>query len=158
MRLWTSRGEQEATALELLSPYARRWEQDIFFKQLKLGLAGGALPQSHTVETAEQEIASLLVAASLLAEERMEMARCAGVETVGAGAVRISFGLCYHVITALYTVRSVSDGLLSAAARTELIERVRKVIAAEALPKRRARTCARKIRQPESKWLRMIKP
>jgi len=158
VRLWTSLGEKEATALELLSLYARRWEQEIFFKQLKLGLAGGALLQSHTVETAEQEIAALLVAASLLAEERMEMARCAGVEIAGAGAVRISFGLCYHAITALYTVLSVSDGLLSAAARTELIERVRKVIAAEALPKRRARTCARKIRQPVSKWPRMIKP
>ena len=72
--------------------------------------------------------------------------------------MRISFGLCYHAITALYTVLSVSDGLLFAAARTELIERVRKVIAAEALPKRRARSCARKIRQPVSTWPRMIKP
>ena len=156
LRLWTSLGEEEATALELLGLYARRWEQEIFFKQLKLELAGGPLLQSHTVETAEQEIAALLVAASLLAEERIEIARCAGVEIANAGAVRISFGLCYHAITALYTVLAVSDGLLSADARTELIGRVRKVIAAEALPKRRARSCARKKRQPVSKWPRMI--
>ena len=158
VRLWTSLGEKKATALELLKLYARRWEQEIFFKELKLELAGGALLQSHTVATAEQEIAALLVAASLLAEERLEIARCAGGEIVDAGAVRISFGLCYHYITALYMVLAASDGLLSGAAQTELIERVRKVIAAEALPKRRPRSCARKVRQPVSKWPRMIEP
>ena len=158
VRLWTSLGEKEATALELLKLYARRWEQEIFFKELKLKLAGGALLQSHTVATAEQEIAALLVAASLLAEERLEIARCAGGEIADAGAVRISFGLCYHYITALYLVLAASDGLMSAAAQAELIERVRTVIAAEALPKRRPRSCARKVRQPVSKWPRMIEP
>ena len=158
VRLWTSLGEKEATALELLKLYARRWEQEIFFKQLKLELAGGALLQSHTVATAEQEIAALLVAASLLAQERLEIARCAGGEIADAGAVRISFGLCYHYITALYMVLAASDGLLSTGAQDELIERVRTVIAAEALPKRRPRSCARKVRQPVSKWPRMLEP
>lgn len=158
VRLWTSLSEKEATALELLQLYARRWEQEIFFKQLKLELAGGALLQSHTVGTAEQEIAALLVAASLLAEERLEIARCAGGEIAEAGAVRISFGLCYHYITALYMVLAASDGLMSAAAQAELIERVRSVIAAQALPKRRTRSCTRKVRQPVSKWPRMIEP
>ena len=156
VRLWTSLGEKEAPALELLKLYARRWEQEIFFKELKLELAGGALLQSHTVTTAEQEIAALLVAASLLAEERLEIARCAGGEIAEAGAVRISFGLCYHSIAALYMVLAASDGLLSTVAQAELIERVRAVIAAEALPKRRPRSCARKLRQPVSKWPRMI--
>ena len=158
VRLWTSLGEKEATALELLKLYARRWEQEICFKELKLELAGGALLQSHTVVSAEQEIAALLVAASLLAEERLEIARCAGGEIADAGAVRISFGLCYHHITALYMVLAASDGLLSAAARDELIERVRTLIAAEALPERRPRSCARKVRQPVSKWPRMLEP
>ena len=41
---------------------------------------------------------------------------------------------------------AASDGLLSAATQAELIESVRTVIAAEALPKRRPRSCARKVR------------
>ena len=158
VRLWTSLSEKEATALELLEIYARRWEQEIFYKELKLELAGGALLQSHTVVTAEQEIAALLVAASLLAQERLEIARCAGCEIADAGAVRISFGLCYHYVSALYMVLAASDGLLSAATQGELIERDRTVIAAEALPERRPRSCARKVRQPVSKWPRMIEP
>ncbi len=130
-----------------LRPLARAAEHSgCFFKGLRLtGIDGTQWSlsntlQSHTVATAEQEIAALLVAASLLAEERLEIARCAGGEIVDAGAVRISFGLCYHYITALYMVQAASDGLLSGAAQTELIERVRKV------------------RQPVSKWPRMIEP
>ena len=158
VRLWTSLSETEATACELLELYARRWEQEVFFKQLKLQLAGGALLQSHTVDTAEQEIAALLVAASLIAGERLEIALSAGGKIEEAGAVRISFGLCYHYITALYMVLAAADGLMSASAQEELIARIRATIAAEALPKRRARTCDRKIRQPVSKWPRMLEP
>lgn len=55
-------------------------------------------------------------------------------------------------------VLAASDGLLSAAAQAELIERVPTLIAAEALPERRPRSCARKVRQPVSKWPRMLEP
>jgi CheY-like chemotaxis protein len=103
-----------------------------------------------------QSIAAPLVAASQLAEELPEIAQCAGAEIAEAGDVRISFGLCYHSIAALNTVFAASEGLLSAAAQAELTERVRAVIAAEALPKRRPRSCACKLRQPVSKWPRMI--
>jgi hypothetical protein len=44
------------------------------------------------VETAEQEIAALLVAASLGAGMRLEIARNARGEIEAAGAGRISFG------------------------------------------------------------------
>lgn len=158
VRLWTSLSPAEATARELLELYARRWEQEVFFKQLKRQLAGGALLQSRSVETAEQEIAALLVAASLVAGERLEIARSAGGEIEEAGAVRISFGLCHHYITALYMVLAAAGGLMTASAQEELIARIRAVIASEALPKRRARTCDRKIRQPVSKWPRMLEP
>ena len=75
---------------------------------------------------------------------------------VGVG--RISSGLCYHYITALYMILAAADGLMDAAARAELINRIRALIAAEALPKRRARSCDRKVRQPVGKWGRMVEP
>ena len=55
-------------------------------------------------------------------------------------------------------VPAAAGGLMSASAQEELIARIRVTIAAEALPNRRARTCDRKIRQPVSKWPRMLEP
>jgi hypothetical protein len=46
---------------------------------------------------------------------------------------------------------------LSTSQQEQLIDAVRAQIAREALPKRRSRTCERKLRQPVSKWPRMLK-
>ena len=71
MRLWTSRLDpQEAPAAELAPLYAQRLECELYYRHLK-----GELLQSHTVPTAAQEIAALMLASALLARER---ARAAG--------------------------------------------------------------------------------
>ena len=41
IRLWSSLGPGQASALELAQLYARRWEQELFFKELKIDLRGG---------------------------------------------------------------------------------------------------------------------
>jgi hypothetical protein len=86
VRLWTSLSGAQASAEQLIELYARRWEQEVFYRELKLQVARGELLQSHTPETAQQEIA------------------------------------------------------------------------AYALPPRRTRSCERKVRQPVTKWPRMISP
>jgi hypothetical protein len=56
LRLWTScLDHKEASATELVELYGRRWEQELYFRQLKLQLRRTALLQSHTVKTAAQE-------------------------------------------------------------------------------------------------------
>jgi hypothetical protein len=158
VRLWTSLSAEQATAKELVGLYARRWEQEMFYRELKLQVAGGDLLQSHTPETAQQEIAALLIASALVAQERLAVAAEAGGEVEAAGGVRISLSLCLEHTQALWIVLSHAQGLMDEAAQRELVRRMRQQTAALALPPRRARSCARKVRQPVKKWPRMITP
>ena len=158
VRLWTSLSVGQASASEIIALYARRWEQEMFYRELKLQVARGDLLQSHTPETAVQEIAALLMASALVAQERLAVAAEAGGEVEAAGAVRISLSICLEHAQALWLVLSAAQGLMDEAAQRELVRRVRQQIAACALPPRRARSCDRKVRQPVKKWPRMISP
>ena len=158
VRLWTSLSVAQASAQELIALYARRWEQEVFYRELKLQVAGGDLLQSHTPETAVQEIAALLMASALVAQERLAVAAMAGGEVAAAGVVRISLSICLEHTQALWIVLSAAQGLMDEAAQRELVRRVRAQIAACALPPRRPRSCDRKVRQPVKKWPRMISP
>ena len=71
LRLWTSLLEpQEAPALELAREYAQRWQHELYYREMKLELRTGELLQSHTPETAAQEVAALVVATALIAQTR----------------------------------------------------------------------------------------
>ena len=158
VRLWTSLGVEQAGAEQVLALYSRRWEQEVFYHELKLRVSRGGLLQSQTPETAQQEIAALLMASALMAEERLAVAAEAGGEVQAAGAVRISLRICLEQTQALWLVLSAAQGLMDAAAQLELVRRMRAQIAAGALSPRRARSCERKVRQPVTKWPRMISP
>jgi hypothetical protein len=82
VRLWTSLLHEKAhPALALLALYARRWEQEIAYHELKVDLrASGDSPlASHTPETTAQEIAALLVTMAMVARTRLQVAQKAGV-------------------------------------------------------------------------------
>lgn len=159
VRLWTSLGEQQASAEQLLELYARRWEQELFYKELKLQVNQGALLAGQRTETAAQQVAAMMIACSLLAEERLAIAEASPDKAVRqAGAVRISFALCQEYTAALFMVLQASQGLMDGAAQAELVRRVRVQIAEAALPPRRSRTCQRKVRRPVDKWPRMMNP
>jgi len=158
VRLWTSLSLEQAGAEQLMGLYARRWEQEVFYRELKLQVSRSGLLQSHTPETAQQEIAALLMACSLVAQERLEVAAQAGGEVQAEGAVRISMRICLEQTQALWMVLSAAQGLMDEAAQGELVRRMRAQIAACALPPRRPRSCERKVRQPVTKWPRMISP
>ncbi len=81
MRLWTTLiDEQEYPAQELLELYALRWEHEIFYKELKLHMRGNDVLHSHTPETAAQEVAALLMACSIIAQERCEAAKSGNIQ------------------------------------------------------------------------------
>jgi hypothetical protein len=158
VRLWTSLSVEQACAEQLVELYARRWEQEVFYHELKLRVASGGVLQSHTPETALQELAALLMACTLVAEERLAVAAEAGGEVQKAGVVRISLSICLEQTLALWIVLSAAQGLMDQAAQSELVRRMRKQIAACALRPRRPRSCERKVRQPVTKWPRMTSP
>ena len=161
VRLWSSLGPEQASARELAQLYARRWEQELFSKELKIDLRGGDLLGAHTPESAAQEMLARLIAGSLLAGERLQSAPHASGEQAGAvqaaGALRISFAACHTEMTALWMVLATAGNLLDETTIAQLIERTRQQIARDAR-RRRPRSCQRKVRQPVKKWPRMLAP
>jgi len=153
VRLWTSLLDWRAhPAAELLALYGRRWEQEIFYKELKVDMRSTPCLQSHTPLTAIQEIAALILAYAVLVDYRVEAARAGQV-----GALRISFLKTLHLIQGLWQFLEVSADLLGPEQVRLVIRRCLKKIAERAIPKRRQRSCPRALRQPVSSWPRLRK-
>jgi hypothetical protein len=153
VRLWTTLFDEKLhPAEELLKLYAMRWEQEIFYKELKIHLQGGDVLQSHTPETAAQEVAALLMACSIIAHERSEAARSGKLQPLN-----ISFVKTLEKIGSLWEVLQVGEDLLDEQTVREMVRRVRELIVREAIPPRRQRCCPRKVRKPIGSWPRLTK-
>jgi hypothetical protein len=122
VRLWTSLLDPKRyPARELMETYAKRWEEEIFFKEFKLDVhpRGGTLLQSHTEETAAQELAAIFIAMALLAERRMEAAAVGEVPVL-----RISLGKTLGYLEALWQILSAGEGIISRPQSIALIQKV----------------------------------
>jgi hypothetical protein len=151
LRLWTTLLDPAtAPAGELVELYAKRWEHELFYREIKRQLRKSGLLQSHTVTTAGQEIAALILAAALLAKERDRAAD--GQVPV----LRISFIKLLDLLRPLWLVLALGADLLSEEQKQQLSERIYAKARTYLTPKRRARSCPRKIRQPVSSWPRLL--
>lgn len=152
VRIWTTMlDSRKHPAIKLLKLYGFRWEQEIFYKELKISLRGDDVLHSHTPETAAQEVAALLMASSLMAEQRLEAAREGNLNPLN-----ISFVKTLESMKSLWMVLAAADGLLDNETVHAIFIRVRESIIRQATPPRRKRTCPRKVRQPVSSWPRLI--
>ena len=71
VRFWTNLLDaRQYRAAELLALYARRWEQELMYRQFKVDMRQAPLLNSHTVHTAAQEVAALVLAHAMLAQQR----------------------------------------------------------------------------------------
>lgn len=153
LRLWTSLLDPAtAPALALARLYAQRWEHELYWRQMKQELRRGDLLQSHTPETAAQEIVMLILATALLARERWRIA--AGQRPVLA----ISFLKCLELLRPLWLVLSLARDVLSAEIRRALVRIFEAEMRRCRKPKRRARSCLRAVRQPVTGWPRLLNP
>jgi hypothetical protein len=152
LRLWTTLLDPvTAPAGELVELYTKRWEHELFYREIKRQLRKSGLLQSHTVTTAAQELAAPILAAALLAQER---------DRAAAGQVpvlRVSFIKLLDLVRPLWLVLAPGDDLLSEWQKEQLTERFYERARTYVTPKRRLRSCPRKIRQPVSKWPRLLK-
>lgn len=152
MRLWTSLLDPKlAPAREWVELYARRWELELYFRQLKLQLRRTELLQSHTVTTAAQEIALLVLATALVAKERVRAAQ--GVAPV----LRVSFVKVLELLRPLWLFLAISRGILSEPQQRQLIQRCYDYMLLKLVQERQSRSCPRKVRQPVGKWPRLLK-
>jgi hypothetical protein len=153
LRLWTTlRDPRTAPALELARVYASRWEHELYFREIKRQLRRTALLQSHTVETGAQEIAAILLASAVLASER------ARVATGHLPALRVSFGQVLQVVRGMWLCLGPFDDILTDPQKVRVVRRGRALIRRSVLAPRRPRTCARAVRQPVTRWPRVLRP
>jgi len=153
VRVWTSLADwRRCPAAQLLALYGRRWEQELFYKELKVDMRSTPYLQSHTPLTAAQEIAALILAYAVLVDYRIEAAAGGAL-----GVLRISFMKTLQVVQGLWQFLEVSADLLSPAQVRLVVRRSLRQIADMAIPKRRQRSCPRALRQPVSSWPRLRK-
>ena len=153
LRLWTNLLDpKDAPALELARLYARRWEHELYYRQMKRELRDSALLLSQTPETAAQEIAAMILATSLLAHQR------AAASDSLHPANRISFVKTLALVRPWWIMLALAGEILSERQVRLLWDRFASFLRTQTIPKKRLRSCQRKLRQPVSKWPRMIDP
>ena len=156
IRLWTSLLDpEEHPALALVELYTKRWEEELFFRELKTHVHGtDSLLHAQTVESAAMEVMALLLAAAVLAGQRLGVAGEAGVP-----ALKISLAQVREQSLALFEILEVGRDLLSRAQQVEITRRVLQRLARTAVIKpRKKRSCQRALRQPIKSWPKMKTP
>ncbi|HUR33969.1 MAG TPA: IS4 family transposase [Vicinamibacterales bacterium] len=153
VRLWTSLLDPDtAPALELARLYAQRWEHELYFRELKRAVRRTDLLQSHTLETAAQEIAALVLASAILAAQRTRV----------AGALppmRISFAKLLDLgVRPMWLAVDLTEDIVSEAQLRRILQRGYARLRQYVTPARRPRTCPRAIRQPTRAWPRLLHP
>jgi len=153
VRLWTSLLDpRTAPALELAQLYAQRWEHELYFRELKRQVRKTALLQSHTIETAAQEIAALVLVSALLAAERQRAA--SGQLPV----LRVSFSKILELcVKPMWLWVDLGHGVLTEPQLTTIMRRGYRRMRRYVTPPRRARSCSRAVRQPLKAWPRLMK-
>jgi len=153
LRLWTSLVDPAAApALELARVYASRWEHELYFRELKRQLRRTAVLQSHTVETGAQEIAALVLASAIVATERARAA------TDEIAPLRISFGQLLNIVRGMWLVLGPFDDIFTDRQKHRVVHRGRALMRRSLTAPRRPRTCPRAVRQPVTRWPRLMKP
>jgi len=153
LRLWTSLLDHTAhPAAELLALYAQRWEVELTIKELKVELQGSDRLASYTIDTAAQEIAALLLAQAVLVEARVVRSRQAAV-----AVLRISYRAVLHEVRLLWSLLALGEGGYRQQTYRAVLRALAGQLRAFVNPPRRARSCARAVRQPVTGWPRLLR-
>jgi hypothetical protein len=152
LRLWTSLVDpRTGPALELAQLYAQRWEHELYFRELKRQLRKTALLQSHTVETAAQEVAALILVSALIATER---ARAAPHDVA---VLRVSFAKVLDWVRASWLAITQFDDVITQRQMDTYFRRVYTQMGRCLTTRRRSRSYPRAVRQPVTRWPRLLR-
>jgi hypothetical protein len=141
---------QTAPALELAQLYATRWEQELYFREAKRVLRQTDVLQSHTVETGAQEIAAIILVTGLVARERARAA------TGQVPVLRIKFGVALAIVRSMWFCLGPIEDVLTQRQTRQVVARGRALMRRAQTGKRRSRTNPRAVRQPVTKWPRLM--
>jgi hypothetical protein len=147
LRLWTSLLDwRQAPAHELVQLYASRWEQELYFRELKRELKLNNLLHSQTPQTAAQEVAAMIIGSSLIAEERSKLNPGESLSH------RISFIKVWETLEPLWLTLLLGADILTETQKQQLCERFYTLASRRCMAKKRCRSCPRVLRQPHQPW------
>lgn len=153
LRLCTSLlDHRTAPALDLAHLYATRWEHELYFRNAKRVVRQTDVLQSHTVETGAQEIAALILVTAMLARQR---ARAANGH---APVLRIKFGVVLAIVRSMWFSLGPIEDLLTEKQKAHIVRRGQALMRRSLTGPRRSRTNPRAVRQPVTKWPRLMQP
>jgi len=151
LRLGTSLLDpRTAPALELAQLYATRWEHELYFREAKRVLRQTDVLQSHTVVTAAQELAAIVLATAMLARERARAA------TGQAPALRVKFGVLLAIVRSTWFYLGPCEDVLTERQKQQVVQRGQALMRRCLTATRRSRTNPRAVRQPVRKWPRLM--
>ena len=152
LRLWTSLLDpRTAPAIELAQLYAQRWEHELYFRELKRQVRRTDVLHSHTIVTAAQEIAALVLVSAVLAAERR---RAAGAHLP---VLRVSFTkLLERCVKPMWRYLDLGHGVLTDHQVKQIMTRGYARLRRYVTPPRRARSCPRAVRQTVKAWPRLL--
>lgn len=151
LRLCTSLLDHRAApALDLAQLYATRWEHELYFRNAKRVLRQTDVLQSHTVETGAQEIAAIILVTAMLARERARAA------TGHAPVLRMKFGVVLAIVRSMWFSLGPIEDLLTEKQKAQIVARGQTLMRRALTGPRRSRTNPRAVRQPVTKWPRLL--
>ncbi len=153
VRFWTNlMDDVRFPALELIALYARRWEQEIAFRELKVHLHSEIILKSHTLTTAVQEICALFMAQAVVVAARIEVG-----ESQEIPFLQISFQKALEACRKLCWLWALIGDEIDPDTWARIEKKVKQDLEWQATKPRRKRSCPRKVRQPVTKWPRLMK-
>lgn len=146
IRLWTNLTVTEASAEELVKLYMARWEQELYFRELKWHLNINDLLRSQTPETAAQEVCAMIIGTALIAHERAKLKPGEQLQH------RVSFIKTWETLQPLWLTLLLGGDILTEDQKQQLCDRFYTFAARHVMAKKRNRSCPRAMRQPVQPW------
>lgn len=154
-RLWTNLMDCETSPAEaLIGLYKDRWEHEGYYRELKLDLKKHKYLNAQLMETACIEIYAMVWASALIARERQRVALLSQSDPSEAPVEmrRISFANVREDMKTLCALQTQVGKVITEVQFKLIAENLAKDNAAYSSPKRRRRSCPRKVRQNVRHW------
>ncbi len=153
IRFWTNMLDAQCfPAHELVALYARRWEQEIAFREIKEYLHEKNTLLSHTIVTAAQEIVALFMTHAIVTRQRVSAASSHNIPPL-----QISFQKTVQACRNICWLADVAAPYLPEKILLKIVLAVELQLAERKSKHRRKRSCPRRVRQPVNKWPRLMK-
>ncbi|MEM0964993.1 MAG: hypothetical protein AAGJ81_02415 [Verrucomicrobiota bacterium] len=149
-RLWTNFMDcRRDPALQLVELYRERWEHEAYYRELKLELKKQKYLKAQLIETAHIEILSMVWASSLIARERL---RLSTMNQPQEKSRRIRFDVVAEQMRVIWPLQTQVGKHLSHDQFKAIVQSLSEDSSLYYTPKRRTRSCPRKVRKTQTHW------